>query len=124
MRIKLDENLPVRLAEALTGAGHDVDTVLTEGLLGCEDDAVWSAAQESKRFLVTQDMDFSDLRRFVFGKHEGVMLVRLREPGRQALAARLTTVFGTEDTSAWSGAFVVVTDSKTRVRLREHDRAV
>lgn len=119
MRIKLDENLPVRLAEALAHAGHEVDTVLGEGLLGREDEVVWEAAQESKRFLITQDMDFSDLRRFVFGKHEGVMLVRLREPGRQALLARLTTVFEVEDTSAWNGAFVVVTDSKTRVRLRE-----
>lgn len=119
MRIKLDENLPARLAEALKRLGHEVDTVLGEGLLGREDEAVWDASQESKRFLITQDMDFSDLRKFVFGKHEGVMLVRLREPGRQALLARLTTVLEIEDTTAWNGAFVVVTDSKTRVRLPE-----
>ncbi len=121
MRIKLDENLPVRLTEALTRIGHDVDTVIQEGLLGHDDESVWSAAQNAGRFLITQDMDFSDLRRFVFGQHAGVMLVRLREPGRQALLARITTVFEVEDTSAWGGAFVVVTDSKTRVRLPERN---
>lgn len=119
MRIKLDENLPRRLAESLAGAGHDVDTVMDEGLAGRDDDAVWSGAQESERFLVTQDMDFSDLRRFAFGRHEGVMLVRLREPGRAALLDRLSAVFATEDTGSWKGAFVIVTDSKTRVRIRD-----
>jgi predicted nuclease of predicted toxin-antitoxin system len=119
MRIKLDENMPGRLAEALARAGHDIDTVIGEGLAGCDDEAVWSGAQECERFFITQDMDFSDLRRFAFGKHEGVMLVRLREPGRTALLNRISAVLETEDCSSWKGAFVVVTDSKTRVRKPE-----
>ena len=32
MKIKLDENLPVRSAQRLRDLGHDVDTVLDEGL--------------------------------------------------------------------------------------------
>ncbi len=34
MRIKLDENVPARAAERLRALGHDVDTVITEGLAG------------------------------------------------------------------------------------------
>jgi len=120
MKIKLDENLPGRLADALARAGHDVDTVYAEGLSSSDDDAVWNAAQESGRFFITQDMDFSDLRKFVFGEHAGVMLVRLHEPGRDRLLDRITSVLETEDTQSWTGAFVVVTDSRTRVRLPEH----
>jgi predicted nuclease of predicted toxin-antitoxin system len=37
MRIKIDENLPARLADALQAHGHDVDTVTGEGLTGCDD---------------------------------------------------------------------------------------
>jgi hypothetical protein len=34
MRIKLDENMPVRLVTALGGMGNDVETVYSEKLSG------------------------------------------------------------------------------------------
>ena len=34
MKIKLDENLPSRVASLLNGMGHDVHTVFDEGLAG------------------------------------------------------------------------------------------
>jgi len=37
MKIKLDENLPAALAQALRGFGHDTDTVPEEGLAGFVD---------------------------------------------------------------------------------------
>ena len=40
MRIKLDENLPVRAAQRLREMGHEVDTVLDEGLGGPVDTSV------------------------------------------------------------------------------------
>lgn len=54
--------MPATLCRVLAGMGHDVDTIPAEGRQGCNDDTVWSAAQSARRFLVTQDMDFSDLR--------------------------------------------------------------
>lgn len=50
MNIKLDENLPARLAKALTVLGHDVDTVPQEGLTGAADPRIWEVAQEAGRF--------------------------------------------------------------------------
>ena len=64
MKIKLDENLPVRLARTLEKLGHDTDTIPEEGLTGRSDLHIWEAAQEAERFLITQDLDFSDTRRF------------------------------------------------------------
>jgi len=64
VKIKLDENLPDRLVAVLTGLGHNVDTVRTEQLTGRADPDVWSAAQAAQRFLITQDLDFSDVRRY------------------------------------------------------------
>jgi len=61
MLIKLDEHLPHRLIAVLSALGHDVDTVGSEGLQGAEDDSVWAAAQSAGRFLITQDLDFSDI---------------------------------------------------------------
>jgi predicted nuclease of predicted toxin-antitoxin system len=115
MRIKLDENLPTRLASLLGALGHNVDTVPQEELQGRDDPTIWLAAQNAKRFLVTQDLDFSDIRQFRPGTHHGILLVRLRTPGRAALAARLSAIFQAENVEAWSRCFVVVTDHKIRV---------
>lgn len=47
MKIKLDENMPVTLAEILSAAGHNVDTVPQENLSGRPDSDVWQATQEA-----------------------------------------------------------------------------
>jgi len=116
VKIKLDENLPDRLVAVLTGLGHNVDTVRTEQLTGRADPDVWSAAQAAQRFLITQDLDFSDMRRYTPGTHAGLLLVRLPRPGRNALFERVSTVFQTEKVEGWAGCLVVATEQKIRVR--------
>lgn len=96
MRIKLDENLPGRLVAELAALGHDVDTVRGERLIGCPDNEIWEAAQSAHRFLITPDLDFSDWRRYTPGAHEGLLLVRLAQPGRERLVERVAAVFATE----------------------------
>ena len=119
MRIKLDENLPDRLVAVLTGLGHNVDTVRTEQLTGRADPDVWNAAQAAQRFLITQDLDFSDVRRYTPGTHAGLLLVRLTRPGRNALFERVSTVFQTEKIEDWTGCLVVATEQKIRIRRPE-----
>jgi predicted nuclease of predicted toxin-antitoxin system len=116
VKIKLDENLPERLVPALTVLGHDMDTVRAERLNGQTDPRVWSATQAAQRFFVTQDLDFSDMRRFTPGTHAGLLLVRLTRPGREASFERVVKVFQTEKVEDWTGCLVVVTDRKVRVR--------
>ena len=43
MKVKLDENIPNRLADELATLGHDVDTVDSEGLKGKPDSDVWGS---------------------------------------------------------------------------------
>ena len=119
MLIKLDEHIPHRLVAVLSAMGHGVDTVDAEGLQGVDDISLWTATQEAGRFLITQDLDFSDIRRFRPGTHPGILLVRLRMPGRQALLDRISTLFAREDTTDWTGCFIVATDRKLRIRRPE-----
>ena len=67
MKLKLDENIPVSLVEALTLLGHDVHTVAGEGLIGRADQEIWTHCQLEDRLLITQDLDFSDSRRVESG---------------------------------------------------------
>lgn len=119
MNIKLDENMPFRLAGILTDLRHQTDTVPQESLAGRNDTEIWEAAQKAGKFLITQDLDFSDVRRFIPGTHYGLLLVRLRDPGREAVVQRVQAVFQTEDVESWEGCFVVVTERKIRIRRPE-----
>ena len=115
MKIKLDENLPESLVAGLARLNHDADTVPQEGLAGRDDSDVWTAAQREGRFLITQDLDFSDVRKFQPGTHHGLLLVRLPDAGRMALTQRILEVFGSENIELWARCFVVLSGHKLRV---------
>ena len=115
MKLKLDENLPESLCAELAVLNHDVDNVPQEGLAGHDDSEVWAAAQAAGRFLITQDLDFSDARKFRPGTHHGLLLVRLPDSGRVALSRRITEVFRREEIESWTGCFVVLSGHKLRV---------
>lgn len=115
MKIKLDENLPFQIARLLTELGHETHTVHDERLIGRQDSEIWDAAQRESRFLITQDIDFSDIRRFTPGSHRGILLVRLHSPNRQNLIDRIVELFQREEVVGWEGCFVVATERKIRV---------
>ena len=81
MKFKLDENLPLELADDLTRLGHDADTVFSEGLAGAEDATVVQAAQSSKRILMTLDKGIASLHQYP--GQCGVVLFRPDASGRQ-----------------------------------------
>jgi predicted nuclease of predicted toxin-antitoxin system len=116
VRVKLDENLPQRLVSVLVDLGHDVDTVVDEGLKGAKDDVLWPAVQKAERFLITKDLGFSDARRYATGSHRGILLFRLSDDRSRVVAQRLEFVFRSEAVEAWGGCLVIVTDHKVRVR--------
>ena len=75
MKLKLDENVTIDAAGVLRAAGHDVDTVADERLVGAPDDQVMSAAQREYRMLVSFDVEFGDLRIHPVGSHAGVIVL-------------------------------------------------
>lgn len=114
MKIKLDENLPTRLRDVLRTYGHDVDTVLDEQLGGMPDAEIWGAACNEDRLLITQDLDFSDLRTFAPGSHPGLLLVRLRNPSVMAITARVESIASLLPDLA--KCFAVLTEAKLRIK--------
>ncbi|MGC2463304.1 MAG: DUF5615 family PIN-like protein [Steroidobacteraceae bacterium] len=95
----MDENLPLRLATLLKNLGPDVHTLPDELLLGHADTEIWEATQKEARFLITQNLDFSDLRQFAPGSHHGILVVRLRSPNRRDLIERIGELFQKENVS-------------------------
>src|SRR5437660_11963178 len=61
VQLKVDENISRRGVELLKTAGHDVTTVVEQGLQGASDEAVLDAAADEKRVLVTLDRGFGQI---------------------------------------------------------------
>jgi len=111
-----DATPPTEAAELLAAQGHDVHTVMTENLSGHDDPTIFGAAKSEGRLLMTQDLDFSDVRQYQPGTHPGIVLIRLREPSRRRLIERLNKTIEAESIEDWAGCFVVLSDRKLRVR--------
>ncbi len=65
---------------------------------------------------MTQDLDFSDVRRLASESITAVVILRLADPNLQAIAARVLAVFRTIPEPQFDRALVVVTDRKIRIR--------
>ena len=51
MRVKVDEDLPKAVLTIVASYGHDAASVLTQGMGGWKDPALWRAIQAEERFL-------------------------------------------------------------------------
>lgn len=77
MRIKLDENLGKRCATLFREAGHEVATVLDQGLTSAPDTDVIEACRAERRCLVTLDLGFANPLVFDPSAHTGIAVMRL-----------------------------------------------
>ncbi len=100
----------------LNAAGYSAERVTDEGLSGADDGAVWQRAVAEGRFFLTLDLDFADVRRFSPGAHPGMLLLRPRNRGRDAVLEILQRVVGEQSLDTLAGCFVVADINHTRIR--------
>lgn len=117
MKIKFDENFDRRLEPLLAADGHDVDSVLSEGLGGAKDELVYETCKSLGRTLVTLDLDFSNPFRFPPDETEGIIVVRPPRPLLPAIRATLLSVRHELRTLSVKGKLWIVEPG----RLRVHD---
>ena len=82
MQFKIDENLPVEIAELLVNAGHDAKTINEQQLKGTKDPVLIAVCKSEHRVLVTLDTDFSDIRAYPPQEFAGIIVIRV---GSQAI---------------------------------------
>jgi predicted nuclease of predicted toxin-antitoxin system len=116
MRLKLDGNLPADAVVAARSAGHDVETVVDEGLAGAPDDDVLHVATSEGRLVVTLDRGLADVRRHPPGTHAGVLALRVADQRPGEVVEALEAALAGLDLEGVAGCNVVVRGSEARVR--------
>ena len=122
MRIKLDENLGRPHAALLKRHGYDADRVFDQGLSGVVDAELWVHVKREDRFLITLDLGFSDVRRYAPGTHPGILLLRPRRKGRNAVSRVLRRVVAERRLETLEGCLAVADEARTRVRRPKTER--
>lgn len=114
--IKVDEDLPALIADMLNARGHNAVTVLQQGWQGIADDELWVRVQAERRWLITADKAFGDLRRHPPGSHAGVILLRASEQSRRAHLELAATAVDRLDLNELAGSVIVATERGVRIR--------
>ncbi len=116
MRFKLDENLPVELADMFREAGHDAVTVLDQDLRGARDPDLASACMREGRVIVTFDTDFADIRTYPPGAYPGFVIFRLDSQARGHVLEIGTRLLKILSSATIDGQLWIVEESRVRVR--------
>lgn len=92
MRFKIDENLPVEIAELLRDVGHDALTVQEQRLGGSPDPNIASVCREENRALVTLDTDFADIRTYPPRNYPGIIVLRLKQQDKDHVMSTFESI--------------------------------
>lgn len=119
MQIKVDEDLPVAVAQRLREQGYTAVSVLEQGMGGWQDPALWQAVRAENRFLITADKGFADTRSHTPGTHAGVLLLRPDLDGVRPIMELLEQVLMNYDLASLAHTVTVATPRSIRIRCAE-----
>ena len=116
MRFKFDENLPLELKGLFVQSGHDAVTVLDQGIGGASDSDIAAVCLAEERVLVTQDLDFADIRTYPPEQYPGIVVLRLAHQARERLLEVGASLLEALAGASPEGQIWIVEDSRVRIR--------
>jgi predicted nuclease of predicted toxin-antitoxin system len=116
MKFKLDENLPATAASVLARAGHDIDTVIAEDLVGAPDEDVVAAATAAGRILISLDRGLGDICSYPPGSHAGIVVLRLTDQSAGTVIKAISDLVSLASLDSLAGAVTVMQRGLLRIR--------
>jgi len=77
VKFLIDANLPYSSKILLESMGFDASHVKDVGLTNALDDEIFLFAQKNECIIITRDLDFSNIIKFVPGKYYGIIVMRV-----------------------------------------------
>lgn len=119
-RFKIDENLPVDIADLLRTSGYDAETVWSQGMQGASDALLVEQCKLENRVIVTVDMGFADIRNYKPKDYPGIIILRVRDQNRQSVVACFKKVLPALAGVPLTGLLWVVDERRIRLRGIAH----
>ena len=116
MQFKIDENLPVEIAELLIHAGHDAVTVVSQKLRGKPDPAIVEVCVRERRVLVTLDLDFADIRAYPPRQYPGFLVLRVRRQDKKHLIRVFQRILPMLEQEPVEGRLWIIEETQVRIR--------
>ena len=116
MRFKVDQNLPVEIAEALRAVGHEAHTVYEEELAGTPDPELGAIIRREGRGLVTLDLGFSDIRNYPPHDYPGIIVLRPSSQDKITVLRLFSAAIPLLEREPLVGRLWIVDNQRIRVR--------
>ena len=116
MRILVDMNVDIRVAEWLRGQGHDAVHLRDQGLHRMPNGEIFVKALSEDRVVLTSDLDFGEIAAALKDTAGKVVLLRLQNSRAANVTRRLSSVLSRVERDLAAGAVVIVEESWHRVR--------
>ncbi len=116
MRFKIDENLPIEIADTLQQAGHDAETIHSERLTGATDQHLSEVCQKEERALITLDIGFADIRTYPPEDFPGLIVIRSKRQDKPYLLNIFQKLISELEKEELMGKLWIVEERRIRVR--------
>jgi len=120
MRFKLDECVPVELADLFRAEGYEIDTVVDESLVGESDRFLVNRCKTENRVFVTADKGLGNIIEYPPKEFGGIVLLRPKgsnfESFKEVVSSLMDYLKPEEDKIDLNGKLAVVTPDK-RIRV-------
>lgn len=116
MRFKVDENLPIEVADVLRTAGHDAATVNEEAVGGASDPDLAALLQRESRALITLDLGFADIRSYPPQDYQGLVVLRLPRQDKEHVLQTCNRLISRLPSEPLVGQLWIVETNRIRVR--------
>ena len=121
MQFKIDENLPIEIAELLTTAGHDAKTVNDQQLQGVSDHILIDRCKSEQRVLVTLDTDFSDIRAYPPEEFSGIIVLRVRIQAKHHVVKVFRGIIPLISREPLMQRLWIIEENRVRIRGKEDE---
>jgi predicted nuclease of predicted toxin-antitoxin system len=116
MKFKVDENLPIDVADLLRQAEYDATTVLEQALGGELDRQIAVVCQAEGRIIVTLDLDFADIRAYPPRDYAGLIVLRLERQDKIHILEVFKKLLKVLPTEQISNRLWIVDERRIRIR--------
>ena len=116
MKILLDENVSLRMADMLRKAGYEVFAVAETAERGMGDQEIWELACSKPFLLITRDYHFTNPVRFAPAFCEGILYIRAGNLTADDEIHLVQRFLAAHPTDQFRGRMVTLSPGSTRIR--------